>query len=397
MFFLSLISVLTVLLSLNKADGVYQSGDTVRVFATENNETTLVHEQVYKGPQNIIFKYGDSEIGWVLEPEAYRQGVPCPKDFDRFWKREIASMRKIPMEPSVKEIFVEGKDNVNYVCYELTLQCTDNTPVRGYVAMPRNAAQRSLPIVVFFHAAGVTGAWCRSNPAQTMDMAAWGNGAICIDINAFGMLNDQQDAYYRTLSETTLKDYSILPSEDRESYFFKNMYLRAVRALDYACSMKEWDGKKVLVYGQSQGGAQCIALAGLDKRVTAVVGIVPAGFNSAGSYAQGGEDSWPYIYRNFSDRKKGAEIMSYFDGCNFLKRTKAKIWIEIGLMDQTCRPSAIWSGINVCPSKDITIKSSPYRFHDEPKDRYWQGWHDSIAVPRSEWVNEYLRSDYNSK
>jgi len=397
MFFSSLFSVLTILLSLNKADGVYQSEDTVRVFATENNVTTLVHEQVYTGPQNVIFKYGDSEIGWVIAPEKYSQSVPCPKDFDRFWKREIAKMRKIPMEPSVKEIFVEGRDNVNFVCYELTLRCVDDTPVRGYVAMPRDARRKSLPIVTFFHAAGVTGGWCRSNPSQTMDMAAWGDGAICIDINAFGMLNDQSEQYYKTLSETALKDYSTKPSESRESYFFKNMYLRAIRALDYACSLKEWDGKRVLAYGQSQGGAQCIALAGLDKRVTAVVGIVPAGFNSAGSYAQDGEDSWPFIYKQYADKEKGAEIISYFDGCNFLKRTKAKIWIEVGLMDQTCLPSAIWSGINICPSKDITVKSSPYRFHDEPKPRYHKQWRESIADKRMQWVNDYLRSGYKSK
>ena len=61
-----------VLLSLNHPDGVYQSGDTVRVFATENAISTLVHEQVYEGPQNVIFKYADTEIGWVVAPQDFR-------------------------------------------------------------------------------------------------------------------------------------------------------------------------------------------------------------------------------------------------------------------------------------------------------------------------------------
>ena len=47
MFLSTLLSAL-VLLSLNKADGVYQSGDTVRVFATENDVTTLVHFFFYE-------------------------------------------------------------------------------------------------------------------------------------------------------------------------------------------------------------------------------------------------------------------------------------------------------------------------------------------------------------
>ncbi len=391
MLLLSLFSALTVILSLNKADGVYHSGDTVRVFATENNITELVHEKVYDSAQNIKFSYKDTEIGWVVKPEDYSQSVPCPKDFDKFWRSEIAAMRKIPMNPELKEIHVEGRDNEHFVCYELTLQCVDDTPVRGYLSLPRDAKKKSLPIVIFFHAAGVTGAWCRSNPAQAMDMAAWGDGAICVDINAFGMLNDQGEQYYKTLSETTLKDYSTRPYESKETYLFKDMYLRAVRALDFTCSLKEWDQKRVLAYGQSQGGAQSIALAGLDKRVSAVVGIVPAGFNSAGSYAEGGEDSWPFIFRSYTDKEKGAQIMSYFDGCNFLRRTKAKIWIEIGLMDTTCLPSAIYSGINICRSKDITVKPSPYRYHDEPKPRYWKEWKETISDERFKWVNEYLK------
>lgn len=380
-----------VLLSLNHPDGVYQSGDTVRVFATENAVTTLVHEQVYEGPQNVIFKYADTEIGWVVAPELYRQGIPCPKDFDKFWNKEKAAMRKIPMEAEIKEIEVPGRDNENFVCYEMTLQCVDDTPVRGYIAMPRNAAKKSLPIVVFMHAAGVSGHWCRSNPAQTMDMAHWGNGAICVDFNAFGMYNDREQQYYLDLENGELKDYSRRPSDSPETFFFKNMYLRAVRALDYTCSLPQWDGKRVLAYGQSQGGAQAFALAGLDKRVSAVVGIVPAWCNSAGSVTPAGEDSWPFVFKEFATSELGISVMKYFDGCNFLARSKAKFWVEIGLMDRTCLPSAIYSALNVCKSKDITVRPSPYRYHDEPKERYWQDWHNTIYKERREWINDYLK------
>ena len=84
-------------------------------------------------------------------------------------------MRAIPMNPTLKEIHVEGKDNEKFVCYEMTVDCVDNTPVRGYIAMPRGAKKKSLPIVVYMHAAGVSGAWCRSVPSQTM---IWPLGAM---------------------------------------------------------------------------------------------------------------------------------------------------------------------------------------------------------------------------
>ena len=82
MFLSTLLSAL-VLLSLNKADGVYQSGDTVRVFATENDVTTLVHEKVYEGPQTVKFEYADTEIGWVVEPQAFKQAISWTKDLDK--------------------------------------------------------------------------------------------------------------------------------------------------------------------------------------------------------------------------------------------------------------------------------------------------------------------------
>lgn len=391
MMILSTILSALVLLSLNSADGVYHSGDTVRVYATENNVRTLVHEQVYQGPQNVIFNYADTKIGWVVDPEDFRQTVPCPKDFNKFWNKQKRAMRRIPMNPELREITVEGRDNENYVCYEVTLQCIDDTPVRGYLAMPRGADRKSLPIVMFMHAAGVSGHWCRSKPAEAMDMAHWGNGAIAMDFNAFGMLNDQPEQYYKDLEQGELKDYSRRPADTPEEFFFRDMYLRAVRALDFACSLKEWDGKRVLAYGQSQGGAQAFALAGLDKRVTAVVGIVPAWCNSAGSISPAGEDSWPFVFKQFATSELGISVMKYFDGCNFLAQSHAKFWVEIGLMDRTCLPSGIYSALNACPSTDKSIHPSPWRYHDEPDKRYWDQWKQTICTQRYEWINEYLK------
>lgn len=377
-----------ILLSLNTSDGIYHTGDTVKVFADNGHEISLVHERICgEGPDNVRFDYEDTCIGWVVNPEQFSQGLPCPKDFMKFWKSELRKMRRLPMNPVLREVEVKGEDAKDYICYEITLDCVDDTPVRGYMAMPRAAARKSLPIVVFMHAAGVAGNWCRSHADEAVRMAKWGNGAIAVDFNAFGMLNDQPQSYYDELENGPLKGYSTRGSKDRESFFFKNMYLRTVRAVDFAVKQPQWDGKRILAYGQSQGGAQAFALAGLDKRITAVVGIVPGGCNlSKGRYA-----SWPFVEGSFESEELAHSILPYFDCCNFWKQTKAKIWVEIGLMDATCRPEAIWSAINVCPSKDITIVPSPWRYHNEPDKRYHRAWWDNIATKRYEFVNEYLK------
>ncbi|MCQ2159027.1 MAG: acetylxylan esterase [Bacteroidales bacterium] len=389
-----MISILTsalVLLSLNKPDGVYSAGDTVKIYATKGDEVTLVHEEVCKpGAQNIRFDYEDTCIGWVVDPEEYVQALPCPKDFNRYWNEQKRIMRKLPINPELKEINVPGYDNEKYVCYEVTLDCI-NHPVRGYLAMPRNAARKSLPIVIFAHAAGVAGNWCRAHAEEAMIRAAWGNGTICIDINAFGMLNDAPQAYFDIMEQTEFKNYSVKGSETREGYFFRTMYLRMVRALDYVCSLPEWDGKRVMAYGQSQGGNQAFAVAGLDKRVTAVVGIVPGGCNNYGKLVYGGADSWPVTYKAFMTSDLAKSILPYYDCCNFIAQSKAELFVEIGLMDTTCRPASIYSALNANRKSVKTVITSPWRYHNEPDARYWDEWKNSIYKQRMEFVQDYLK------
>lgn len=376
------------LLRLNNPDGVYASGDTVRIYACRDSVETLVHEKVYDGPQRIIYQYEDTSIGFVVDTDGFEAAYPCPRDFDRYWRREIRAMRKIPAAPVLKAAAVKDE---GIECSSIELACVDGTPVRGFIAMPKDAARKSLPIVVFAHAAGVAGQWCRAYAEETAQMARWGGGAIVININAFGMLNDQPQSYYDELENGIYKDYSRRSYPSRESYIFRGMFLRLVRALDYACSLDQWDGRRVMTYGQSQGGCQALALAGLDKRVSCVVGIVPGGCALTGYKALTQPQSWPWIYNAYEDKDLALSILPYFDCINLSARTDAEMWIEIGLQDQTCMPEAIWSAINANSRSVKHIVPSPYRYHDEPSPRYWQQWWDTVHKDRMAFVNEYLK------
>jgi len=55
--------------------------------------------------------------------------------------------------------------------------------------------------------------------------------------------------------------------ESRSDFYFRGMYLRLIRTLDFLASQPEWDGKRILVIGESQGGGQALAAAGLDKEL----------------------------------------------------------------------------------------------------------------------------------
>jgi cephalosporin-C deacetylase len=59
------------------------------------------------------------------------------------------------------------------------------------------------------------------------------------------------------------RDYRTVGNNDREEWYFLNMYLRDSRALDYLLIRSDWDGKTIVVMGGSMGGQQSLVLAGL--------------------------------------------------------------------------------------------------------------------------------------
>ena len=102
------------------------------------------------------------------------------------------------------------------------------------------------------------------------------------------------------LEDGLLNKYWEYNAADRETYYFRGMYLRVLRAIEYMTSLPEWDGRRLLVVGESQGGGQAVAAAGLDPRVSAVVLNVPA-MQDLGGARKGRLSGWPQPIENHQD------------------------------------------------------------------------------------------------
>ena len=270
-------------LSLDKGiEGVYAKGDTVKVFAEvgqmtpalvkvyQNGQFQGVSETVLPAGKSEVFRgtydeaaalmirlanpadqHDSTTVGAIVAPEEFRPGFEEPADFRRFWRKQLRKMRKEKMDVRLTPVAVPGEDGEKYVCYDLEINCLSFRPVRGYLALPRDARPHSLPIAIFAHSAGVlTASWTKASVNKAVSLAKSGNGAIALDINAHGILNGQDDAYYEAM-QAELHDYSSRTVTDHESFYFRGMFLRLVRALDYLCSRQEWDGKRVLITGGS--------------------------------------------------------------------------------------------------------------------------------------------------
>jgi cephalosporin-C deacetylase-like acetyl esterase len=378
------------------------SGDSVHIRILKNNNypiaskaliqtglTFTVFEGTFEEPCSIIAevtsKEGSVSTGLVVAPELLKPGMACPADFKKFWKEEKKKLSTLKYE--IKTTPVPGTE-AGYSCVDIEINCLGPKPARGYFAKPESAAKKSLPAVLFVHAAGVKGSWCRSEPGNAMKYAKM--GAICLDLNAHGMLNGQSDKYYADLEEGELKNYFLQGIESRDEYYFKGMYLRLLRAIDFLARQPEWDGKRILVTGESQGGGQSLAAAGLDSRVSAVVALVPAMCDWFGPVVQR-KGGWPQPYESKASKEKMQKSLPYFDAANLLKGSRATIFVEIGLIDQTCPATSVYSAVNQSKGKKI-IYAVPYRPHQQSQMPRGNDWQETVYKPREAFIRDYLKN-----
>jgi len=406
-----------VFLSLNREDGIYAKGDTVRVWAEAcgtpssdlvlrttkycqwkdySQKSVILHEgdnllleTVYdenaqyvfeltdgKEPNNFT-KTGNTYVGLVVAPEEFVTVSGTPSDFMKFWKREIKDMRREKMDPTITRDSTAG----GLRTYHVDINCVGPAPVRAYVSYPADAKKKSLPIIISFHAAGSPGTPSNASYARRNAQMPEG-GAIGIDINAHGMLDDQPKAFYNKLNAGELKGYAVR-KPTLPDYYFKWMMLRAERMVDYAAGNPLWDGKHIIVMGSSQGGYQSAWLAGIDPRISTAVLTVPAGLDQRASHF-GRPVSWPRTMNSYPEETDA--VIPYMDPAGFLRNTKADIWCEIGLFDFTCPAANLFAVMNTLKTP-VTIVTSQ-RPHSKGMNSRSAKKHEEIEAERVNYIRK---------
>ncbi len=273
-------------------------------------------------------------------PLEIKPSMPVPEDFDAFWTAQKAELAKVPMKSMLTPVQapVKGVD-----AFDVQIDCLGK-PVSGYFGRPKNAKAKSLPAILHVHGAGV-----RSANLGSAYWAANEGGMLSLDINAHGIPNGKPKEFYDALTAGELKGYPQIGNQDREQCYFKGMFLRLIRAIDFLTAQPEWDGKTLIVYGSSQGGFQAFAAAGLDARVSFICAGVPAGCDHTGSQANR-VNGWPKIVPNDAEGKPNAAALQasrYFDNVNFATRAKCQgAAVTVGFIDTTCPPTSVYAAYN---------------------------------------------------
>ena len=309
-----------------------------------------------------------------FSPEKLKPYTKNPEDFDNFWQGNLEDARQSQLHVDCKKVDRYCTDETD--TYLLKIKTDKRHSIYAYLSRPKRQGQ--YPVVLCPPGAGIK---TIKDPMRNIYYAK--NGFIRLEMEIHGLNPEMTNEQFKEI--TTAFDYEngYLTNglDNKDNYYMKHVYVACVRAVDYLCSLPDWDGKNVFVQGGSQGGALSLITAALDPRITACVANHPALSDMAG-YLDNRAGGYPHF-----NRLKGmltpakVETMAYFDVVNFARRITCPVYLTWGYNDNVCPPTTsyiVWNLITAPKESLIT-----------PINEHWTS--DSTNHQQMEWLKKHCK------
>ena len=299
-----------------------------------------------------------------FSPEQLRPYTKNPSDFDAFWQKNIADARQDVKNEKliVKCEKVDKYSTDEFDCYLLKLKTDNRHSIYGYLTKPKKNGK--YPVVLCPPGAGIK---TIKEPMRNTYYAK--NGFIRLEMEIHGLNPEMTDEQFKEITAAFDYENGYLANglDNKDNYYMKHVYVACVRAIDYLCSLPEWDGKNVFVQGGSQGGALSLITTALDPRVTACVANHPALADMAGylDHRAGGYPHFNRLNNMFTPEK--VETMAYYDVVNFARRITCPVYLTWGYNDDVCPPTTsyiIWNLITAPKESLITPVNEHWTSND---------------------------------
>ena len=293
------------------------------------------------------------EIGAMISPEELRPADEVPPDFEEFWKNERAKLDAVPLNPRLEKID-SGRKGVDL--YTVKVDAGLEFPVTGYLAIPTGATEKSLPIYLTF-LDGVLGDAYRN---AAMNMAERGAVALITTWHGFDVGHPKK--YYSEIGGN-IQAWKTA-ERGRDEFYYRKVFVRAMRAADYLKTRPEWNGKDFLVGGGSLAGAQVAAVAALDPQVTLAFIHTPSncGYNAD---LGGRKRALPFHW--ITDSWMTPEMrkaVPYSDIAHLAKFIRCECYFCTGFADEICTPTNVYTAFNnVPPGVKKFITTNPHTGH----------------------------------
>jgi cephalosporin-C deacetylase len=312
------------------------------------------------------------------ELRRYQNRRSRPVDAPEFWAGTLADAARYPVaatfEPADSGLRLVDTFDVCFAGY-------GGHPVRGWLHLPAGQAS-PLPCVVQY--VGYGGG--RGLAHENVFWAVAGYAHFIMDTRgqgAAGSVGDTPDPEPAGPSHPGFMTRGIL---DPATYYYRRLYVDAVRAVDAARCGRQIDAARVIVAGGSQGGGLALAVAGLRDDLAGVMADVPylSDFRRAVSVAERG----PYLeiarYLK-TDRRRTEDVLrtlDYFDVASLVRSATAPALFSVALQDEICPPSTVYAAYNAYGGPR-RILEYPYNDHE--------GGEGFQRQAQLEWLADLLR------
>ena len=277
---------------------------------------------------------------WPLDQlRAYRPELTRQDDFDSFWAN---SKREAQAEPLYVEVRKQEYPVDGVRLYELSYRGFQGARIRGWYAAPEGAGPH--PGLVVYHGYNYS---FDGGIHDIVNFALHGYAT-------FGMQTRGQYGSEDTMvsPEGHYAGWMTKGILHKETYYYRGVYMDAIRALEVLAEMPEVRRDRIGVTGGSQGGALTLAAAALSDIPRVAVAEYPylSHFRRAVDVAPKG----PYLEINEFFRRNGdasveeraMATLSYHDVMNLAGWIRCSVLTAIGLVDEITPPSTVFAVYN---------------------------------------------------
>lgn len=307
----------------------------------------------------------------AFEPERIQPTVKDPSDFESFWNNAIAEARKMNLDPRITLLPDRCTSEANL--YHISFQNEAfGSRIYGMLAMPKKPGK--YPAILKVPGAGVR--------PYSGDLRTAGLGFIVLEIGIHGIPVNMDPQVYTDLGAGALAGYNSIKMNDRNTHYYKRVYLGCVRAVDFIFALPEFNGTDIAVTGGSQGGALTIVTAGMDSRIKYAAALYPALCDHTG-YLNKRAGGWPHYFRNAEPKPGEVETLGYYDVVNFARRIKVPGYYTWGYNDITCPPTSMYSAYNII--------TAPKELHLYQETGHWTFPEQTDAL--NNWLMRKLKGE----
>lgn len=288
----------------------------------------------------------------------YRPERLEPPDFDAFWERSLREARAHDLDA----VFAPVDSGLEaFAVYDVSFAGFHGQRVKAWYIRPAVSSD-SLPGIVEY--IGYGGG--RGYPHEWLAFPAAGFACLVMDTRGQGSVWRRGDTPdLPNGANPSVPGFMTQGILDKDSYYYRRLYVDAVRAVEALLSRPEVDAQRIAVTGGSQGGGLAIAVAGLLPEAKACLPDVPFLQHFRRAVEITPRDPYLEIARYLQTHRDRIDqvfsTLSYFDGMHFAARMKARAFYSAGIMDTVCPPSTVFASYNHVPGEKAMRE---YYFND---------------------------------